>query len=77
MEDTKADLRYASDEERRYALACLRWLSGRSGQARQPHRPPRASHRAYGLTRERGEQILAEVRGMARDAALVDQNSSV
>jgi hypothetical protein len=60
------DLRFATDQERRYALAYLRWLAG--GPKRR-ETPPSPTHRTYGLTAERGEQIRADIDGLALDAA--------
>jgi hypothetical protein len=58
-----ADLRYASNEERRFALAHLRWLAIGAGASR-----PRPTGR-YALTEARGERIRADVEQMVRDAA--------
>ena len=61
-----ADLRYASNEERRFALAYLRWLAG--GKDRRETKPS-PTHKAYGLTEPRGERIRIDVERMVRDAA--------
>ena len=61
-----ADLRYANNEERRFALAHLRWLAG--GTNRRASKPS-PTHRAYALTEARGERIRADVEQMVRDAA--------
>jgi len=61
-----ADLRYASNEERRFALAHLRWLAG--GKDRRGSKPS-PTHRAYALTEVRGERIRADVEHMVHDAA--------
>jgi hypothetical protein len=45
-----ADLRYANNEERRFALAHLRWLAG--GKDRRGSKPS-PTHRAYALTEAR------------------------
>jgi hypothetical protein len=60
------DLRFATNEERRYALAHLRWLAG--GHGRRVSKPS-PTHRAYGLSESRGEQIRADIEQMVRDAA--------
>jgi hypothetical protein len=66
-ETTKsADLRYATNEERRFALAYLRWLAGGTGRRVSK---PSPTHRAYGLSEARGERIQADVERMVRDAA--------
>ena len=64
--DKPADLRYASNEERRFALAYLRWLAG--GKDRRASKPS-PTHRVYALTEARGERIRADVEQMVRDAA--------
>jgi hypothetical protein len=61
-----ADLRYATNEERRYALAYLRWLAG--GQDRRGSEPS-PGHSTYGLSESRGDQIRADVERMVEDAA--------
>lgn len=61
-----ADLRYASHEERRFALAHLRWLAG--GKDRRGTKPS-PTHKAYGITESRGERIRTDVERMVRDAA--------
>jgi hypothetical protein len=67
MSDPKpADLRYASNEERRFALAHLRWLAG--GEDRRASKPS-PTHKAYALTEPRGERIRTDVERMVRDAA--------
>jgi len=48
------DLRFATNEERRFALAYLRWLAG--GEGRRGSQP-QATHPTYALTPERGQQI--------------------
>jgi len=60
------DLRFATNEERRFALAYLRWLAG--GEGRRGSQPP-ASHPTYALTPERGQQIREDIESMVRDAA--------
>lgn len=60
------DLRFATDQERRFALAYLRWLAGGEGRRRSQ---PRAMHHRYALTQERGEQIREDIESMVRDAA--------
>jgi hypothetical protein len=60
------DLRFATNEERRFALAYLRWLAGGEGRREsQPH----ATHPTYALTPERGQQIRKDIETMVRDAA--------
>jgi hypothetical protein len=59
------DLRYASDKERRYALAYLRWLAG--GTRRQY--PPPASNQNYELSSDRAAEIRDDVEQLVRDAA--------
>lgn len=61
-----ADLRYASDEERRFALAYLRWLAGGKDRRRSK---PSPTHKVYGLAESRGERIRTDVERMVRDAA--------
>jgi hypothetical protein len=65
--DHPSDLRYATNEERRYALAYLRFLAG--GDDRRQSEPA-ATHKAYGLSEARGDEIRADVNKMVRDAAL-------
>jgi len=63
----KSDLRYATDEERRFALAYLRWLAGGEGRRRSQ---PSATHPTrYKLTQERGQQIREDIESMVRDAS--------
>lgn len=59
------DLRFATNEERRFALAYLRWLAG--GEGRRGSQPS-ATHFTYALTPERGQQIREDIESMARDA---------
>lgn len=60
------DLRFATNEERRFALAYLRWLAGGEGRRRgQPH----ATHPRYALTPVRGQQIREDIESMVRDAS--------
>jgi len=60
------DLRFATNQERRFALAYLGWLAGGQGRRRsQPH----ATHSTYALTPERGQQIREDIESMVRDAA--------
>jgi hypothetical protein len=59
-------LRYANNEERRFALAYLRWLAG--GKDRRETEPS-PTHTAYRLTPARGERIRADIERMVRDAA--------
>jgi hypothetical protein len=61
-----ADLRYATNEERRYALAYLRWLAGGRGPRGSE---PSPGHSTYGLSENRGDQIRADVERMVEDAA--------
>jgi hypothetical protein len=59
------DLRFATNDERRFALAYLRWLAGGEGRrGSQPH----ATHPTYALTPERGQQIREDIENMVRDA---------
>jgi hypothetical protein len=59
------DLRFATNQERRFALAYLRWLAGGEGRrGSQPH----ATHPRYALTPERGQQIREDIESMVRDA---------
>jgi hypothetical protein len=60
------DLRFATNEERRFALAYLRWLAG--GPARRSSEPS-PTHHTYALSASRGDQIRKEVEQLARDAA--------
>jgi len=59
------DLRFATNEERRFALAYLRRLAG--GGGRRGSQPP-ATHPSYALTPERGQQIREDIESMVRDA---------
>jgi hypothetical protein len=59
------DLRFATNEERRFALAYLRWLAG--GEGRRVSQPS-ATHLRYALTPERGQQIREDIESMVRDA---------
>jgi hypothetical protein len=59
------DLRFATNEERRFALAYLRWLAG--GEDRRGSEP-HATHPRYALTPERGQQIREDIESMVRDA---------
>ena len=61
-----SDLRFATNEERRYALAYLRWLAG--GADRRTTMPS-ASHAAYSLDAARGEQIRQDIEMLVVDAA--------
>ena len=61
-----ADLRFASDKERRFALAYLRWLAG--GVDRRESQPY-AAHQTYGLSQDRGRQIRNDIQQMVLDAA--------
>ena len=59
------DLRFATNQERRFALAHLRWLAGGEGRrGSQPH----ATHPTYALTPERGQQIREDIESMVCDA---------
>jgi hypothetical protein len=59
------DLRFATNAERRFALAYLRWLAGGEGRrGSQPH----ATRPTYALTPERGQQIREDIESMVRDA---------
>jgi hypothetical protein len=60
------DLRFATNEERRYVLAYLRWLAG--GPKRRGTQPS-ATHHTYALTPERGEQIRGDIEQLVLDAA--------
>ena len=60
------DLRFATNEERRFALAYLRWLAGGPGRRSSQ---PSATHHTYALSEMRGDQIRREVEQLARDAA--------
>jgi hypothetical protein len=60
------DLRFATDKERRYALAYLRWLAG--GSARRGTERA-AAHSTYGLSAARGGQIRDDIHELVRDAA--------
>jgi hypothetical protein len=66
MNDPPDDLRFATNQERRYALAYLRWLAGGPGRRETE---PSATHRTYALTQERGEQIRDDIEQLAVDAA--------
>ena len=59
-------MRYASNEERRFALAHRRWLAG--GNSRRETRPS-PTYKADGLTEFNGERVRADVEQMVRDAA--------
>jgi hypothetical protein len=59
------DLRFATNEERRFALAYLRWLAG--GEGRRGSQPS-ATHPTYALTEKRGQQIREDIESMVRDA---------
>lgn len=63
---TSADLRYATNEERRFALAHLRWLAGGTGGRGSK---PSPTHKAYALSEARDERIQRDVEQMVRDAA--------
>jgi hypothetical protein len=60
------DLRFATDQERRYALAYLRWLAG--GDRRRATEPS-PTHRTYAVSTERAAQIRDDVDQLVRDAA--------
>jgi hypothetical protein len=62
----KTDLRFASDQERRYALAYLRWRAGRNGSHQAE---PRGTHYTYALTAERSLEIRQEIDSLIADAA--------
>lgn len=64
--DKAQDLRFATNEERRFALAHLRWLAG--GQDRRVSKPS-PTHRTYGLSQARGEQIRTDIEQLVHDAA--------
>src|SRR5438105_1034399 len=66
MTDRSEDLRFATNEERRYALAYLRWLAG--GPKRRETEPS-ATHPTYGLTAGRGERIRSDIEALVLDAA--------
>ena len=66
MSSGSDDLRFATNEERRYALAYLRWLAG--GPARRETRPS-PTHKTYGLSPDRGDKIQSDVEQLALDAA--------
>ena len=66
MSSGAADLRFATNEERRYALAYLRWLAG---GPRRRGTEPAATHHTYGLTANRGEQIRRDIEQLVLDAA--------
>jgi hypothetical protein len=59
------DLRFATNEERRFALAYLRWLAG--GEGRRGTQPD-ATHPTYALTPEPGQQIREDIENLVRDA---------
>jgi hypothetical protein len=59
------DLRFATDKERRFALAYLRWLAG--GEGRRGTQPL-ATHARYELTEKRGQEIREDIESMVRDA---------
>jgi hypothetical protein len=60
-----SDLRFATDKERRFALAYLRWLAG-AGRRRFE---PAPTHRTYELSPLRGDQIRSDIKQLALDAA--------
>lgn len=60
------DLRFATNEERRYALAYLRWLAG---GPRRRATAPSPTHHTYALTPVRGEQIREDIEQLVLDAA--------
>ncbi len=59
------DLRFATDKERRFALAYLRWLAGGAGRRESQ---PSAGHHTYGLSEDRGRQIRDDIQRMVLDA---------
>jgi len=61
-----AGRRYATNEERRFALAYLRWLAG--GESRRVSKPS-PTHRAYALSEARGERMQDHVEQTVRDVA--------
>ena len=64
--DKPRDLRFATNEERRFALAYLRWLAG--GRERRGSEPS-PTHPTYALSAARGEQVRNDIESLVRDAA--------